>query len=346
MHNTTTDTLVIGAGQSGLATAHHLKNRGIDHVVIDSSPKPGGSWPHYYDSLTLFSPARFSALPGLPFPGNPERYPHRDEVVDYLTEYTDRLATDIRYGHRVVSITSADSELIAATAEHEIQARRVIVASGSFTNPHIPSLHGVESFTGQVLHAAQYRTPQTFAGTRVAVVGAGNSAIQIAAELAAVSDVSVYSRQPIRWQRQRFAGRDLHWWLTYSGVDRSRIAARFLAQAVPVLDDGRYRAFFDQGTVAWHPMFTRIEGEDLIGADGHRRSVDVLLFATGYRPHVPFLDGTPAVDAVGKVLHRGGVSTTMPGMGFVGLEHQRSHASATLRGVGRDADAVIRRLLP
>src|SRR5690554_4954877 len=344
MHRMTTGTVVIGAGQAGLAAAHHLSRTGQDALVLDASAGPGGSWPHYYDSLTLFSPARFSELPGLHFRGNPERYPHRDEVTDYLTRYALRLNVDIRYGHRVVAVEPVADGFRCTGTDFDVQARNVVVASGSFGNPFLPSLPGIDSFTGTVLHAVDYRTPSAFAGARVAVVGAGNSAVQIAAELTVDADVSVYSRKAIRWQRQRILGQDLHWWLTRTGLDGARIPRGLLPATTPVVDDGRYRSVFRDGTAQWRPMFARVEGSDLVAADGTRHPTDVLLFATGYRPHVPFLEHTVALDPRGVPLHRGGLSTSVRGLGFVGLEHQRTFASATLRGVGRDAAAIISRL--
>ena len=99
------DVVVIGGGQAGLATAQVARSRGLVPVVLDAAAGPGGSWPHYYDSLTLFSPARFSSLPGLPFPGEPDRYPLRDEVVDYLTTYAAWLDAEVRFGERVQRVT-------------------------------------------------------------------------------------------------------------------------------------------------------------------------------------------------------------------------------------------------
>lgn len=312
--------------------------------MLDAQRGPGGSWPHYYDSLALFSPAGFSELPGLRFSGDPERYPHRDEVTDYLTRYGQSLEADIRYRHRVTDVTAIGDGFLCAGEGFDVHARRVIAASGSFGSPYTPSILGADSFTGTRVHAADYRTPAVFAGKRVTVVGAGNSAIQIATELASVAEVTVHSRKAIRWQAQRILGRDVHWWLTRSGVDGARIPRRLLPATQPVLDDGRYRAAFRTGAVRWRPMFSRIDGGHVVTADGDSHAADVLLFATGYRPHLPYLAGTRALDSSGGPLHRRGVSTTESGLGFVGLEHQRSYASATLRGVGRDAAAVIRQL--
>lgn len=99
------DVALIGGGQSGLATAHALIRQGLRPVVLEAPERAAGSWPRYYESLTLFSPARYSSLPGMPFGGGaPGRYPHRDEVIDYLTAYASRLDADIRTGHRVTEV--------------------------------------------------------------------------------------------------------------------------------------------------------------------------------------------------------------------------------------------------
>jgi hypothetical protein len=196
----TFDALVIGAGQSGLAAARALREAGAEPVVLEAASEPGGSWPHYYDSLTLFSPARYSALPGLPFPGDPGRYPRREEVTAYLRDYAARLDADIRTGSRVTAVT-ADGPFLAArlATGEELRARAVIAATGSFSRPHVPSLPGLEQFTGTLIHASRYRSPSPFAGKDVIVVGAGNSAVQIAAELAASAAVTLATRRPVRY---------------------------------------------------------------------------------------------------------------------------------------------------
>ncbi|MFF5449813.1 flavin-containing monooxygenase [Streptomyces sp. NPDC012950] len=216
------DVAVIGGGQSGLATAHALLRRGLQPVVLEASGQAAGSWPRYYDSLTLFSPARYSSLPGMPFPGaDRDRYPHRDEVVAYLTAYADRLDADIRTGQCVTSVRRNGSAFeVVLEGGGRLTARAVVAASGTFGRPHRPALPGLEGFTGHVLHAADYRSPAPFTGGgRPVVVGAGNSAVQIAAELAATARVTLATRGPVKFAAQRILGRDLHFWTARTGLD-------------------------------------------------------------------------------------------------------------------------------
>jgi putative flavoprotein involved in K+ transport len=339
---TSADLVVIGGGQAGLATAHTAAGRGLRALVLDAAPGPGGSWPSYYDSLTLFSPARFSSLPGLRFPGDPERYPHRDEVVDYLTAYTGRLEAEVRFAAPVQQVLPDDDGFTVTTADGSVtRARTVVAATGGFGAPYRPALPGLADFAGTVLHSSQYRNAASFAGSRVLVVGGGNSAVQIAVELAAVARVSLTTRGPLRFQPQHILGRDLHWWLHRTGLDSARLGPRLIKGSVSVIDDGRYRAAIRAGRPDHRPLFTRLDGDRAVWPDGTSERVDVLLLATGYRPDLRFLDDAGALDAYGVPMHEGGVSTAVPGLGYVGLERQRSFASATLRGVGRDAAHVL-----
>ncbi|MET9715279.1 FAD-dependent oxidoreductase [Streptomyces rochei] len=340
------DVAVIGGGQSGLATAHALRRQGLEPVVLEASEQASGSWPRYYDSLTLFSPAGHSSLPGLPFGGDPDRYPHRDEVVAYLVRYADRLDADIRTGVRVREVGTADGGFTLTLEDGgHLSARGVVAASGTFGRPYHPALPGLEDFAGTVLHAAEYRAPQPFAGQRVVVVGAGNSAVQIAAELAAHARVTLAARHPARFARQRVLGRDLHWWLKVTGIDVLPVG-RFLRTPPTqlVIDDGRYRAAVTAGAPDVRPVFSEIEGTKVTWADGSTEEVDTVVLATGYRPDLDYLRPVGALDAGGHPRHREGVSTTHPGLAYVGLEWQRSLSSNSLRGVGRDATRIAGRL--
>ena len=179
------DTIVIGAGQAGLAAGYHLQRAGVSFAILEAGDQPGGSWPAYYDSLRLFSPARYSALPGRPFPGPAGRYPARDEVVAYLRDYAAHFRLPVITGVRVTEVAPApDGFRVRAANGTVFSARAVVAATGAFHRPSLPALPGQESFGGRIIHSAAYRRPEDFAGQRVIVVGAGNSAVQIAVELA------------------------------------------------------------------------------------------------------------------------------------------------------------------
>jgi putative flavoprotein involved in K+ transport len=341
------DAVVVGAGQSGLAATHALRTRGLRPVVLEAGPEAVGSWPHYYDSLTLFSPAAYSALPGLPFPGDPERYPHRDEVVDYLRSYAARLDVDIRTGQRVLDVHAENGGFVVHTPTQTLSAPLLIAATGGFGNPYRPALPGLDAFTGEVLHASEYCSPDRFAGQHVVVVGAGNSAAQIAVELARRTRVTLATRNPVTFATQRPFGRDIHFWSTALGIDHLPIGPLLRTEpAVPVLDDGTYRAAIGAGRPPRRPMFSGIDGNQVTWDDGTTEHVDTILLATGYRPDLGYLaTAEGALDPTGAPLQERGLSCTHPGLGYVGLEWQRSLASATLRGVGRDAGYVTGRLL-
>jgi hypothetical protein len=179
------DLVIIGGGQSGLAAAHAARRAGLSFLVLEAGDHAAGSWASYYDSLTLFSPARYSELPGRRFGGDRERYPTRDEIVDYLRAYAADFDGRVLTGQRVSRVEPGFT--VFTDAGLELRAARVIAATGGFGQPYRPPLPGLDGFAGVTLHAAEYRQPVAFAGQRVVVVGGGNSAIQIAAELMAES---------------------------------------------------------------------------------------------------------------------------------------------------------------
>jgi putative flavoprotein involved in K+ transport len=338
-----TDVVVIGAGQSGLAATRALLAHGITPVVLEAGPEPAGSWPRYYDSLTLFSPARYSGMPGLDFPRDPGHYPHRDEVVGYLRRYAAGLDADIRTHTPVTAVEAHDKAgfLVRTATGHAIRAAGVVAASGSFGHPYLPVLPGQDHFTGRLLHVAGYRSPRQHAGERVVVVGAGNSAVQVGYELAQVATVTLATRHPVTFRPQRRGGQDLHHWLVTTGFDL--LPPEWLSHYLPgrwVVDTGKYRHALEAGWMDRRPMFTAFDADRVVWPDGTPEKVDTVVFATGYRPHLGYLSPLGALDG-GMPLHSGGISTTHPGLAYVGLEFQRSFSSNTLRGVHRDAEHVI-----
>ena len=336
--------VIVGGGQSGLAAARAARDRGWEPVVLEAGPDPVGSWPDYYDSLHLFSPRRFSSFPGYLFPGPADSYPARQEVVDYLRGYSQWLDVEIRTGARVTEVTrDRDQGFTTHLADGSVVSGDALVAaSGSFANPHLPAIPGAEQFGGQILHVADYRSPEPFAGLRVLVVGAGNSAVQVGHELAQVTDASLAVRQPVQLVSQRVAGRDLHWWfrLTRADLLPPRVLQR-LVRGTLVIDSGHYQEALRRGNLPQRQIFTAFTPDGVRWPDGSQEPVDAVIFATGYRPHLPYLQSLGALDTTGAPRHRSGISTVQPGLAYLGLEFQRTFSSNTLRGVHRDAHFVI-----
>jgi putative flavoprotein involved in K+ transport len=347
------DTLVIGAGQAGLAAGYQLQRAGRSFTILDAAAQPGGSWQHYYDSLRLFSPARFSSLPGLPFPGDPERYPARDEVIAYLRQYAAHFQLPI-VANAHVALVTRDTELFTIQTDdgRAFQARSLIAATGSFHRPYVPQIPGKDVFGGTILHSFAYRDPVPFQGQRVVVVGAGNSAVQIATELAQMARVTLATREPVRFVNQRPYGRDIHlwWWLTrFDTRPLDSAIGTWLNRLVDgkgprVLDTGVYRAALAAKKPDRRQIFASFTDSGVTWDDSSVEDVDAVIFATGYRPNLVYLTSLGALDAEGQALHRQGLSLTVPGLSFVGLSTQRTFASATLRGVGSDAAVVVRHL--
>ena len=331
---------MIGGGQSGLAAAHALLSHGLTPLVLESGQEPVGSWPRYYDSLTAFSPVAFSAMPGLRFEGDPDHYPHRDEVVAYLRRYAKGLDVEIRLATTATAVEHHGAFVVHTDTGEALATSSLVAASGSYGNPYVPGLAGQDAFSGRQLHVADYDDPARYAGQRVLVVGGGNSAVQVAYELAQVASVSLVSRRPIVFFPQMLEGRDVHYWLTTSGFDR--LPPAWLAQIVTtrfVMDTGDYRNALEAGVMDRRPMFARFERDAVVWPDGRGEPIDAVIYATGYQPDLSYLEPLGALEA-GRPKHTGGISTTHLGLAYVGLEFQRSFASNTLRGVHRDAEHV------
>lgn len=343
------DVLIIGGGQAGLAAGYHLGKAGLRFAILEGGAEATGSWSRYYDSLKLFSPARYSSLPGMQFPGNPNRYPARDEVLYYLRAYVKKFNLLIITHAYVENVEHYGNGFAVRTKDgREFTARSVIAATGSFSRPHIPQFEGQSEFSGTVLHSSAYRNPEAFVNKRVLVVGAGNSAVQISTELAKHAQVTLTSRDPVAFRKQRILGFDIHFWMWITGYDTRKQAFKSWNPAnihkKEVLDTGIYQAAFASGNPVYHPLMTHFTAQGIEWADGTQAMFDAVIFATGFRPNLTFLEGLKAVDEYGNPLHEDGISTSVPGLYYMGLSLQRSEASATLRGVGDDSAYVANHL--
>jgi cation diffusion facilitator CzcD-associated flavoprotein CzcO len=290
------DALIIGAGQAGLSTAYWLKRYGMtpgrDLVVLDADEAPGGAWAHRWASLRLSKTHRVNDLPGLAMSrADPDR-PSSEVVSEYFADYEHAFDLDVRRPVRARAVTvAADDRLQVSTSGGDWSARAVVNATGTWTHPFVPHYPGQESFAGRQLHTAGFRAAAEFAGQRVLVVGAGASAVQLLAEISEVAAATIWvaRREPI-WRTGEFSeelGRDII----------ARVDAHTRAGGAPtsiVSNTGLFlsplvQGAYDRGVFQWHPMFARISAGGVQWADGTSALVDVILWATGFRPALDHL---------------------------------------------------------
>ena len=335
---------VVGAGQAGLAIGHLLARDGRRFALLEAGSGVGMAWRERWDSLTLFTPRRYDALPGLPFPGNPDGHPTRDEVVSYLETYAETFALPIRFSTPVASLAKADDGFLLTAGNRLIAAEQVVVATGPFQMPATPPVADGLSDDVVQMHSVAYRRPADVPRGRVLVVGGGNTGFQIAKELSAHNEVTlaVGSRQaPLP---QRLLGRDVFWWLARLGLLEKDINSRFgrRARGRDTLIGSSPRELRRRYGVTLKPRLTRADGRAVGFADGSELNVDAVVWATGYRPDYSWIK-LPIFDDDGTIRHRRGV-TGVAGLFFLGLAWQHTRGSALLGWVKHDAEFIARQI--
>jgi putative flavoprotein involved in K+ transport len=340
------ETVIIGAGQAGLSTGYHLAKRGRSFVILDASERIGDSWRKRWDSLRVFTSARYSSLPGWAFPLPPQSLPTKDEVADYLEAYAARFDLPVRSGVRVDGVTKrGERYIVSAGARYE--ADNVVVASGVYQTPRVPSFAGELDSSIVQMHSSEYRNPSQLRDGGVLVVGAGNSGAEIAVEA---------SRDHETW----LAGRDPGQEPTRPGSLPDRmimpalwfVVTRVLTMKTPM---GRAveRKFRNRGI----PL-GRVKRKDILAAgvqrvprvagvqdgkavldDGRVMDATNVIWCTGYVKDLSWID-LPIFDDDGRPLHDRGVVGSSPGLYLVGMVFLYSLSSALIAGAGRDAEYI------
>jgi putative flavoprotein involved in K+ transport len=337
------EVVVVGAGQAGLAAGYFLARQGRRFVILEAGPSVASAWRERWDSLLLFTSRRYDSLPGLAFPGDPDGYPTRDEVVAYLEQYAAHFDLPVESSSRVRSLTSRGGRFVLDLGDRDIEAEQVVVATGPFQTPRVPAF--ADDLAPEVFqtHSTGYRKPADVPAGTALVVGGGNTGYQIAKELAATHDVklTVGGRQtPLP---QRILGRDLFWWLTKLGLLEktadSRIGRR--ARHRDTLIGSSPRELRRHG-VELKPRAVGGSGRTVSFADGSRLDVDAVIWATGYRPDYGWID-VAVTDEAGAARHRRGV-TDVSGLYFLGLSWQHTRGSALLGWVKEDAAFVAEQI--
>jgi len=335
------ETVVVGAGQSGLAVGYHLAARDIDFIILGDEQRVGDNWRKRWDSLRLFTPARYSGLPGMPFPATPSYLADKEEVADYLERYAERFELPVQLDTRVTGLSWNGGHFQLGTDRSAglIEAENVIVATGAFQRPRIPAISARLSARIHQLHSSEYRNPFELPDGPALVVGAGNSGAQIALELAQSRKVWLAGRNTGHMPR-RLLGRDIFDWLwplMKRATTETRLGRR-MRRSVESSGDALIgipeKALRDAGV-------TRVARLDNVsgGLPVCRDVVPdprVIVWCTGFSPDYRWIN-LPVFGADGFPRHERGIVPDAPGLFFLGLRFQHRLNSSLIGGVGEDA---------
>jgi putative flavoprotein involved in K+ transport len=341
-------TLIIGGGQAGLSVGYHLARRGLPFLIIDGHQRIGDAWRTRWDSLRLFTPARYDGLAGLPFPARGDSFPTKDEMGDYLEAYAKHFKMPIRTGVRVERLSKRDGRFVATAAGCSFEAEDVVVAMGSHQIPYVPAFARDLGPAIVQLHSLDYRNPSQLRDGSVLIVGVGNSGADIGMELVRTRKTWLSGKESghVPFQIDGFAGRFIlvrivrfvgHRVLTLSTPIGRRLRPTLIHQATPLIrvkpDD------LVAAGVERVPRVTGVKGGRPQLEDGRVLDVANVVWCTGFERKVSWID-LPVFGNDGEPTHERGIVQSEPGLYFVGRDFLYSMTSGTVTGVGRDAKRV------
>jgi putative flavoprotein involved in K+ transport len=349
------ETVIIGGGQAGLSVGHHLARRGRPFLILDSGRRVGDAWRKRWDSLRLFTPARFNGLAGMRFPAPAHSFPTKDQVADYLEDYATQFQLPVRTGVRVNRLWRDDGRFVVAAGDRSWEADNAVVAMSSFQVPRVPPFATNLSLDIVQLHSAGYRNPSQLQQGGVLVVGAGNSGAEIALEVASRHPTWLAGKESghVPFQIEGAAARYVfqpllfrvigHRVLTVDTPIGRRMRPRLLSHAAPLV-----RVKPKDLAAAGIQRVPRVvgvrDGYPLL-ADQRILEVANVIWCTGFGPDFSWID-LPIFGAnEHEPTHHRGVVANQPGLYFVGLYFLYAMSSGFLPGVDRDAEHIVHAIL-
>jgi putative flavoprotein involved in K+ transport len=343
------ETVIIGGGQAGLSVGYHLTRRDRPFAILDANERIGDAWRKRWDSLRLFTPARYDGLAGWRFPAPAVSFPTKDEMADYLEAYAARFDLPVRTGVEVDGLSREGDRYVVASGDHRFEAEHVVVATGANQVPKVPAFADDLHSSIVQLHSSQYRHPSQLQEGTVLVVGAGNSGAEIAFEVSRTHPTFLSGKPsgqiPFRhgpamarfvFPVIRFVG---HHVLTLRTPIGRKVQPKFISHSAPLI-----RVKLKDLSAAGVEQVPRTVGmEDGRPAlqDGRVLDVSNVIWCTGFREEFPWID-LPVFGEDGRPLHERGVVVGEPGLYFVGLLFQYAAGSDVLPGVGRDAEYIAK----
>jgi putative flavoprotein involved in K+ transport len=347
------DTIIIGGGQAGLATGYYLRQQRQDFVILEANERIGDSWRKRWDSLRLFTQARYNGLPGMPFSAPSHAFPTKDEMADYLEAYAERFDLPVRTGVRVNRLSKQDGRFIMTTGDRRYEADNVVIAMANYQKPHMPSFaHELDSHIVQ-LHSSEYRNPSQLKIGDVLVVGAGNSGAEIALEVARSHKTLLSGRYPghIPFRIETNLAHHLlipfvlrflfHRILSVFTPIGRKVRPKALRRAGPLV---RTKPIDITGAgIKRIPRTVGVQNGLPLLEDGRVVEVANVIWCTGYHPGFSWIE-LPVFADEEEPLHECGVVSGQPGLYFVGLHFLSALSSAQIHGVARDAEYIANKI--
>lgn len=337
------ETIVIGGGQSGLAASYYLQAQNKDFIVLEAEDAIGRSWENRYDSLKLFTSARYNNLPGLAFPGNKSRFPSKDDVAEYLRTYAATFNIPVLFNQKVIKLSRIDGIFYAETEQERFKARNVIVCSGPFHKPSIPAFgRNIDPDILQ-LHSSEYKNPSQLNRGDVLVVGGGNSGVQIVEELLNHGKKVFFS---FNGTLKSLANNQITQRLIFgTGITSASIhsfVGRLLSKRTePIMGTNLLKLFSHPNVVITGRTFLASKRE-ISCARISLNTANTIIWATGFKPDFSWID-LDVLTGDGSPVHNRGVSN-VEGLFFLGLAWMHSRNSGLLGGVKEDAAFITSKI--
>jgi len=344
------DAIVIGGGQAGLSVGYHLAQRGLRFVILDASARIGDSWRKRWDSLRLFTPARYDGLDGMPFPAPPDSFPTKDQMADYLEAYAARFSLPVRSGVRVERVYAEGGGYMVEAGGRTLRSPHVVVAMANYQHARVPAFADDLRSDIVQLHSSAYASPSQLRPGAVLIAGAGNSGSEIALEAVREHPIFMSGRDTghIPFRIAGFLGRlflvhlvirvIFHHVITVSTPIGRRLRPKLLRGGGPLIRV-KPKDLAARGVVRTPKTVGVRDGLPLL-EDGRVLDVSTVVWCTGFHPGFSFIE-RPILDEHGEPRHEGGVVPGEPGLYFVGLHFLYSMSSEMVHGVGRDAERIV-----
>jgi putative flavoprotein involved in K+ transport len=338
--NRTLDILIVGAGQAGLALGYHLKTTPFRFQLVERHKHIGDSWRKRYDSLVLFTPRAYSALPGLAVPSDPEGYPTKDEIADYLESYATQFELPVLVDTHIRWLERTNGGFRTTTGTGEtIDCRAVVLATGAFEQPALPLISQQLAADILQLSPETYTSPAQVPVGSVLVVGDGATGRHMARELTTTHQVLLATGRPRRVSPEHILGKSLFWWMDKLGLlraSRESAIGKYLMRVDPFPDKALELKRLRQQGVMVVGRLLHVDGKNVTFESREAAAVETVIWATGYKEDTDWIAIPQAKDAQGNLLHRRGVSP-VPHLYVIGRSWQWTRGSALLTGVGDDA---------